>query len=77
MQVFSCISEARYESGFNEGSCHQIHRYLLSAIPAIGASGIWWSVPIGWGLADLVGFLYYKVCKKIYCLRVANSARLF
>ena len=38
--------------------------YLLSAIPAIGVSGIWWSVPIGWGLADLVGFLYYKVCKK-------------
>ena len=38
--------------------------YLLSAIPAIGVSGIWWSVPIGWALADLVGFLYYKVCKK-------------
>ena len=38
--------------------------YLLSAIPAIGVSGIWWSVPIGWALADLVGFLYYKVCRK-------------
>ena len=38
--------------------------YLLSAIPAIGVSGIWWSVPIGWALADLGGFLYYKVCKK-------------
>ena len=34
--------------------------YLLSAIPAIGVVGIWWSVPIGWFLADLVGFLYYK-----------------
>ena len=34
--------------------------YALSAIPQIGVTGIWWSVPIGWGLADLVGFLYYK-----------------
>lgn len=33
--------------------------YVLSAIPAIGVVGIWWSVPIGWLLADLVGFLYY------------------
>ena len=38
--------------------------YLLSAIPAVGVTGIWWSVPIGWGLADLVGFLYYKSKKK-------------
>ena len=34
--------------------------YLLSAIPALGVKGIWWSVPIGWGLADLVGLLYYR-----------------
>lgn len=33
--------------------------YLLSAIPAIGVVGIWWSVPIGWFLADLVGLGYY------------------
>ncbi len=33
--------------------------YLLSGIPALGVKGIWWSVPIGWGLADLVGLLYY------------------
>lgn len=32
--------------------------YLLSSIPAIGVVGIWWSVPIGWGLADLAGFGY-------------------
>lgn len=32
--------------------------YLLSSIPAIGVVGIWWSVPIGWGLADLAGFRY-------------------
>ncbi|MGN0183684.1 MAG: MATE family efflux transporter, partial [Aristaeellaceae bacterium] len=33
--------------------------YALSAIPAIGVRGIWWSVPIGWALADLTGILYY------------------
>ena len=38
--------------------------YLLSAIPAFGVNGIWWSVPIGWALADLVGLLYYKIRKK-------------
>ena len=34
--------------------------YILSAIPQIGVTGIWWSVPIGWALADIIGFLYYK-----------------
>ncbi len=34
--------------------------YLLSAIPAIGVTGIWWAIPIGWILADTVGILYYK-----------------
>lgn len=38
--------------------------YLLSAIPAVGVIGIWWSVPIGWGLADLAGLLYYKAKKQ-------------
>lgn len=33
--------------------------YLLSAVPAIGVVGIWWSVPIGWLLADAVGAGYY------------------
>ena len=37
--------------------------YILSAIPAIGVTGIWWSVPIGWALADLIGLIYYR-CKK-------------
>lgn len=32
--------------------------YGLSAIPAIGVTGIWWSVPSGWFLADLTGFIY-------------------
>ena len=34
--------------------------YTLSAVPAIGVAGIWWSVPIGWFLADLAGLLYYR-----------------
>ena len=34
--------------------------YALSAIPAIGVVGIWWSVPIGWALADVAGVVYYK-----------------
>lgn len=35
--------------------------YALSAIPAIGVVGIWWSVPIGWFLADALGIGYYMV----------------
>ena len=42
--------------------------YLLSAIPAIGVTGIWWSVPIGWMLADLTGLLYYKAQRKTLLL---------
>lgn len=37
--------------------------YLLSAIPAVGVVGIWWSVPIGWVLADIAGLSYYFVRK--------------
>ena len=37
--------------------------YALSAIPALGVTGIWWSVPIGWALADATGFLYYRLRK--------------
>ena len=33
--------------------------YLLSALPAVGVVGIWWSIPIGWFLADAVGIGYY------------------
>ncbi len=38
--------------------------YALSAFPALGVVGIWWSVPIGWALADIVGILYYVFRKK-------------
>ncbi len=33
--------------------------YALSAIPALGVIGIWWSIPIGWALADAAGLLLY------------------
>ncbi len=33
--------------------------HILSALPAIGVAGIWWSVPIGWALADAVGIGCY------------------
>lgn len=35
--------------------------YLLSAIPKIGVVGIWVSVPIGWALADITGFVYMNL----------------
>ena len=38
--------------------------YILSAVPAIGVAGIWWSVPIGWFLADTAGLGYYLIKKK-------------
>ncbi len=38
--------------------------YALSAIPAIGVTGIWWSVPIGWFLADALGIGYYMIRQK-------------
>ncbi len=33
--------------------------YALSAVPGIGLIGIWWSVPIGWALADVTGIGYF------------------
>ncbi len=32
---------------------------LVAAHSAIGVTGIWWSIPIGWALADLVGLIVY------------------
>ena len=33
--------------------------YALAALPTVGVVGIWWSVPIGWLLADLAGAGYF------------------
>lgn len=38
--------------------------YILSAVPAVGIVGIWWAIPIGWLLADLTGFVYYRITMK-------------
>ena len=38
--------------------------YSLVGISAIGVKGIWWSIPIGWILADAVGFFYYLKNKR-------------
>ena len=38
--------------------------YTLSAVPSVGVTGIWASVPIGWFLADLAGLLYYLRFRK-------------
>ena len=38
--------------------------YVLSAIPVFGVVGIWWSIPIGWFLADMIGVGCYLVKKK-------------
>lgn len=45
--------------------------YLLSAMPVFGVTGIWWSIPIGWLLADVTGLVYYymwnrKAYKRIH-----------
>ncbi len=39
--------------------------YLLSSVPAIGVKGIWWSVPIGWILADGAGFIYLLTVRNL------------
>lgn len=35
--------------------------YWLASVPGIGETGIWWSIPIGWALADIVGIACYFV----------------
>lgn len=37
--------------------------YALSSLPGIGVIGIWWSVPIGWLLADLLGLACWPLLK--------------
>ncbi|MEG2785982.1 MAG: MATE family efflux transporter [Anaerovoracaceae bacterium] len=35
--------------------------YTLSDVATIGVVGIWWAIPIGWLLADILGFWYFKI----------------
>ena len=39
--------------------------YTLSAIPSVGVSAVWWSVPVGWALADAVGLIYYRKINRL------------
>ena len=36
---------------------------LLSDIPQLGATGIWLSWPIGWLIATVISFIFYKTAK--------------
>lgn len=38
--------------------------YILSDIKWISVVGIWWAIPVGWFLADFIGFIYYRKYKK-------------
>ena len=50
--------------------------YILSALPSVGVVGIWWSVPIGWFLADAVGLVYYWKCRKrLYTERLLKTTQ--
>ncbi len=34
--------------------------YIAAALPSIGVIGIWWSIPIGWLIADTIGLIWYQ-----------------
>lgn len=40
--------------------------YVLAPVPSIGVWGIWWAIPIGWGLADIagIGYMVYSYRRK-------------
>ncbi len=38
--------------------------YWWAFIPSIGLIGVWWSIPIGWFLADAIGIGYYVYLQK-------------
>ncbi|WP_295435896.1 MATE family efflux transporter, partial [uncultured Prevotella sp.] len=51
--------------------------YALSAVPGIGVDGIWWAIPIGWAVADVVGMLYYKkTLRRIYTQRGTTTHKI-
>ena len=48
--------------------------YVLAPVPGIGETGIWWSIPIGWALADLVGVTWYFHLKRWQIKDTVNRA---
>lgn len=53
--------------------------YVLSAIPSVGVAGIWWSIPIGWAIADAVGIigLFHGRKRLLILRRGSGNARVF
>lgn len=47
--------------------------YVLASVPDIGYTGIWWSVPIGWALADIVGVWYYLKSSSSFLYKSSDS----
>lgn len=39
--------------------------YTMSGISGLNVTGIWWSVPIGWAIADAFGIIYFISRKKL------------
>lgn len=37
--------------------------YWLASMPEVWVTGVWWSIPIGWLIADVVGIWYYRYKK--------------
>ena len=33
---------------------------VVLVLMAVSSAAIWWSIPIGWALADIFGIVYYK-----------------
>lgn len=34
--------------------------YIFAPMSGFGISAVWWAIPVGWMLADFVGFFYYR-----------------
>ena len=60
MVTFACLpwNQGAHIIDFNIGV------FFFLAVSSIGVVGIWWSVPIGWFLADAVGLGYYWLRRK-------------
>ena len=41
--------------------------YALAPLPAVGVTGIWAAIPIGWALADIIGILFYFRTRSAVC----------
>lgn len=51
--------------------------YWLSSVSALGVAGIWWSVPIGWLLADALGAGYCFVRRKSLLSLKQGTKKIF